>query len=405
MSHPFLSDAAVGFLPSPVRDVWELSMQPGMVSLAGGNPDLRLNDLGWMEEAAARAIAERGPEVLQYGAGTGLAGLHEAIVEVMAAEGVHAAPESIQVTAGSQLALDLLTKLLFARGDTVLAEAPTYVGALGVFGGAGVVVEHVGMDDDGLRPDALREQIDRLAALGRRPRALYTVPNFHNPTGISLAAERRPEIVEICRQAGIPIIEDNPYGQLAFGEHRVPSLHSFDPELVIYLGSFSKIMAPGLRVGWASAPAWLRRPLQLASESAVICPSVLSQELARAFVARGGWRETVAGAAAEYGRRAEALQSTLLPLLPAGAALTAPRGGFFSWLTLPEGWSSAGLLDDAVDQRVVFVPGASFYADGSGERQFRLAYSLEAPERLEEGALRLGRALDAYAGTLEPAGL
>ncbi|GHD04873.1 aminotransferase-like domain-containing protein [Zhihengliuella salsuginis] len=403
MSHPFLSDAAVGFLPSPVRDVWELSMQPGMVSLAGGNPDLRLSDTGWMAEAAARAITDQGDEVLQYGSGTGFAALREAVVEVMSAEGVSASTDSIQVTAGSQLALDLITKLLFARGDTILAEGPTYVGALGVFGGAGVRVEHVEMDDDGLQPDALRETIDRLAGQGRRPRALYTIPNFHNPTGVSLAAGRRAEIVDICRAAGIPIIEDNPYGLLSFGEYDVPSLHSLDPELVIYLGSFSKILAPGLRVGWACAPTWLRRPLQLASESAVICASVLSQELARSFVAGGRWRDTVSAAAAEYARRAEALNGTLRPLLPAGAELTTPAGGFFSWLTLPEGWSSAGLLDHAVDEQVVFVPGASFYADDDGERQFRLAYSLENPLRLDEGARRLGRALASYGSALNVA--
>lgn len=396
MPHPFLSDAAVGYLPSPVRDVWELSMQPGMVSLAGGNPDLRLTDNGWMAEAASRAITDHGSDVLQYGSGTGLAGLREAIVEVMAAEDVIAAADSVQVTAGSQMALDLITKLLFTRGDTILAEGPTYVGALGVFGGAGVRVEHVDMDDDGLCPDALRERIAQLTRQGRAPRALYTIPNFHNPTGVSLAAGRRREVVEICREAGVPIIEDNPYGLLRFEERQVPPLHSFDPELVIYLGSFSKIMAPGLRVGWASAPTWLRRPLQLAGEANVICPSVLSQDLARTFIARGGWRETIAGAAAEYARRARALNQTLSPLLPAEARLTSPDGGFFSWLTLPEGWSAADLLDAAVDEHVVFVPGASFYADGSGARRLRLAYSLEPPLQLEEGARRLGRALEHY---------
>jgi len=400
VSHPFLSDAAVGYLPSPVRDVWELSMQPGMISLAGGNPDLRLSDTGWMAEAAARAITDHGNEVLQYGSGTGLAGLREAIVELMAAESVLAPVDSVQVTAGSQMALDLITKLLFTRGDTILAEGPTYVGALGVFGGAGVRVEHVDMDDDGLRPDALRERIGELTRQGRTPRALYTIPNFHNPTGISLAAERRPEIVEICREAGVPIIEDNPYGLLRFEERQVPPLHSFDPELVIYLGSFSKIMAPGLRVGWASAPTWLRRPLQLASEANVICASVLSQDLARTFITRGGWREGVAGAAAEYALRARALNDTLSPLLPAGAELTRPAGGFFSWVTLPEGWSAVDLLENAVDEHVVFVPGASFYADGTGSRRLRLAYSLEPPQQLEEGARRLGRALERYGSVL-----
>ncbi|WP_405218605.1 PLP-dependent aminotransferase family protein [Agrococcus sp. Ld7] len=392
MQHPFLTDRSRGFLPSPVRDVWEASMQPGVISLAGGNPDLALASLDWMADASARLVRDRPHEVLQYGSGYGMTELREAIVELMAAEHIAADVDSIQVTAGSQMALDLVTKVLCEQGDTVLVEDPTYVGALGTFGGAGLRVEHVAMDANGLVPDALRERIRRLAAEGRQPRMLYAVPNFQNPKGVTLAPERRPEIVDICRQAGIPIIEDNPYGMLAFEPRTVPSLHELDPEHVVYLGTFSKVLAPGLRVGWAAAPTWMRRSLQLASESTVICASPYSQAIAAEFVTEQDFRAAIASAAAVYGERAHALCTALDEHLPAGSTLTKPEGGFFTWLTLPEGWTTDALLDAAIDEQVVFVPGAAFCAPGEGESELRLAYSFESPERLAEGAQRMGRA-------------
>ena len=392
--HAPLAPRSHRFLSSPVRDVFEISMRPGMVSLAGGNPDLSLQSFDWMTEASARLIRDRGHEVLQYGSGRGRTETREAIVQLMAAEGIHADLDAIQVTAGSQMGLDLVTKVLAEQGDTILVEDPTYVGALGTFGGAGLRVEHVPIDADGLVPAALRERIRRLEAEGRRPRFLYTIPNFQNPRGVTLAAERRPEIVEICRGAGIPILEDNPYGMLAFEPRTMPSLHDLDPEHVLYLGSFSKILAPGLRVGWLAAPTWARRPLQLASEATTICASVLSQALAAEFVVSRDFRGAIAGAAAVYGERSRALRSVLTDVLPSGATLTEPSGGFFTWLRLPEGWRSDALLDAAIEEQVVFVPGAAFCAPGEGERELRLAFSLESPERLEEGARRLGRAFE-----------
>ena len=392
--HPFLTTRSHGFLPSPVRDVWEASMQPGVISLAGGNPDLSLAPLDWLADASARLIRDRGHQVLQYSSGTGTTELRESIVELMAAEHIHADVAGIQVTAGSQMALDVVTKLLCEQGDTILVEDPTYVGALGIFGGAGLRVEHVPMDADGLVPEALGERIRHLAAEGRRPRMLYTIPNFQNPRGVTLAESRRPEIVEICREAGIPIVEDNPYGMLAFEPRRLTSLHELDPDNVVYLGSFSKVLAPGLRVGWAAAPEWMRRPLQLASESTVICASPLSQALAADYIAHHDFRGIISRAAGVYAERAAALMGALEGRLPEGSTLTHPQGGFFSWVTLPEGWSTAELLDAAIDEKVVFVPGASFCAPGEGERELRLAFSFETPEHLAEGARRLGRAVE-----------
>ncbi|TQK69113.1 MULTISPECIES: PLP-dependent aminotransferase family protein [unclassified Nocardioides] len=390
---PLLAARAGGFRPSPVRDFWEVSMEPGIISLAGGNPDLSVLPLGELGEVAARVIRDRGLEVLQYGGGTGAPGTREAVARTMAAEGIPVDPADVQVTAGSQMALDLVVKLLFDPGDVVLAEGPSYVGAIGLFVGMQVDVVHVPIDDDGLVPAALEETVARLRAEGRRVKALYTIPNFHNPSGVTLAAQRRPDVVRICRDAGITVIEDNPYGLLSFDGASLPSLRSLDPDNVVYLGSFSKVVAPGLRVGWAVAPEPLRRPLQLASEATVICASVLSQAVVEEYVLRHDWLAVLARARRLYESRAGAVLDALAGAGP-GVSWSVPRGGFFTWVTLPAGSDVHGVLDAAIERRVVFVPGSAFHADGGGTNQLRLAFSLEKEDVLAEGVRRL---LDAIA--------
>ncbi|TNM37742.1 PLP-dependent aminotransferase family protein [Nocardioides albidus] len=393
-----LAARAGGFRPSPVRDFWEVSMEPDVISLAGGNPDLSVLPLAELGEVATRAIAERGLEVLQYGGGAGTPGAREAAARTMAAEGVVADPQHVQVTAGSQMALDLVVKLLCDPGDVILAEGPSYVGAIGLFVGMQVDVVHVPIDDDGLVPAALEDTIARVRAEGRRIKALYTIPNFHNPSGVTLAAERRPEVVRICRDAGITIIEDNPYGLLSFDGTSQPSLQAMDPDNVIYLGSFSKVVAPGLRVGWAVAPEPMRRPLQLASEATVICASVLSQAVVEEYVLRHDWLGVLGRARSLYAGRAAAVLGALAATAPAGVTWSVPRGGFFTWVTLPEGTDVHRVLDAAIDRRVVFVPGSAFHADGSGANQLRLAFSLEQEDVLVEGVTRLMAAVAEVAG-------
>jgi 2-aminoadipate transaminase len=389
-----LAARAGGFRPSPVRDFWEVSMEPGIISLAGGNPDLSVLPLGELGDVAARVIRDRGLEVLQYGGGTGAPGTREAVARTMAAEGIAVEPAAVQVTAGSQMALDLVVKLLFDPGDVVLAEGPSYVGAIGLFVGMQVDVVHVSIDDDGLVPAALEETIVRLRTEGRRVKALYTIPNFHNPSGVTLAAARRPEVVRICRLAGITVIEDNPYGLLSFDGTALPSLRSLDPDNVVYLGSFSKVVAPGLRVGWVVAPEPLRRPLQLASEATVICASVVSQAVVEEYVLRHDWLAALARARRLYEARAAAVLDTLAAGAGPGVHWSLPCGGFFTWLTLPVGSDVHGVLDAAIERRVVFVPGSAFHADGGGAHQLRLAFSLEQEDVLAEGVRRL---LDAIA--------
>ena len=392
------ADRADGYHPSPVREVFEVSMRPNMISLAGGNPDLSGLPLDRIGDMARHIIKDRGQEALQYGSGAGTPELQELVCEIMALEGISAQPENVQITSGSQMALELVTKLFCNPGDVILAEGPTYVGALGTFEGLQADVVQVPIDCQGLVPSLLHDAIRKLKAQGRTIKFLYTIPNFNNPSGITLAAERRPEIVDICRTEGIAIVEDNPYGLLGFDGSARAALHSLDPDNVFYLGSFSKIFSPGLRIGWVLAPTEVRKRLQLAAEATTICPSVLSQMLVESYISGIDWRAHVRDACTTYARRCAAVMDALEVHMPEGSSWTRPTGGFFTWITLPAGRSVDTLLQPAIDAGVVFVPGSAFFAEPAGANQLRVAFSFETEEALTEGIRRLGAAVAALPG-------
>jgi 2-aminoadipate transaminase len=307
------------------------------------------------------------------------------------------------VTTGSQQALDLVTRIFIDPGDIVVAEAPSYVGALGVFRAYQADVVHVPLDDEGLIPEALEARLADLARAGRRAKLLYTVPNHHNPAGVTLSAARRPRIVEIARRYGVLIVEDDPYGLLGFEGGPLPSLHSLDPDGVLYLGSFSKTFAPGFRVGWAVAPHAVREKLVLASEAAILCPSTFSQLAVATYLDVHDWRHQVQVFRALYAERAAATLEALADLIPR-ARWTTPRGGFYVWMTLPDGLDAKAMLPRAVTERVAYVPGTAFYADGQGLRNARLSYCYPTPERIREGVRRLAGVVNAELEVLETFG-
>lgn len=394
------ANRAGGFRPSAVRDVFEVAMRPGIISLAGGNPDLDLLPLDELGAMSARIIEKEGLEVLQYGSGAGLEELAELVCEFMKSEGSSPALEEIQMTAGSQMGLDLATKLFVNPGDVILAEGPTYTGALGTFEGYEADVRQVALDGDGLDPAAVREAIKAIQSEGKEVKFLYTIPNFQNPTGVTLSDDRREELARVCRELDVLIVEDNPYGQLSFDGLRHRSLHSYDPENVLYLGSFSKVFSPGVRVGWMVAPERVRKFLQIAGEAVTICPSVLSQRLVLGFMAEGMWEPHTRRTAALYKERCEAVLAACEKYMPEGTTWTTPSGGFFTWLTLPEGGKyadAAEALAPAIENGVVFVPGSAFFetVDGKnpGANQLRIAFSSVEPAVLEEGVKRLAEVL------------
>jgi len=385
-----LSDRASGIKQSAVRDVFELSLDPSLVSLAGGNPYLQLLPLEKIGEISRRIITEHGPEALQYGSGLGTVELREQIIDVMAAEGINNVKvEDVVVTNGSQSAQDMACKVFCNPGDTVLCEDPTYVGALNTFEAYQVTAQPVGTDENGLVPGALRERIRQLRAAGEHIKFLYTIPNFNNPSGITLAAQRRQEIVDICREEGILILEDNPYGMLRYEGQAAPTLRSLDPENVIYMGSFSKIFAPGLRIGWAAVPTHLFRRFYLAGEAVALCPPTLNQMIISAYLNEHDWKGQIAKYNDLYRSRRDAMLEALAAYLPAEVSYTRPEGGFFIWLTLPAGIDTYKLLQLGVKAGVIFIPGAAFSPGGQADNKLRLAFCSVDEATIGEGVQRL----------------
>ncbi|MGI5493072.1 PLP-dependent aminotransferase family protein [Microtetraspora malaysiensis] len=379
---------------SEVRALFAVASRPEVVSLAGGMPYVTALPLDVVGELVADLVARRGPVALQYGSGQGDPDLREQICEVMRLEGIEAGADDVVVTVGSQQALDLITRIFIDPGDVVLAEGPSYVGALGTFSAYQANVIHVAMDDQGLIPESLAQTIYALHAAGRRVKFLYTIPTFQNPAGVTLNEVRRRQVLEICQRAGVLVVEDNPYGLLGFDSEPYRALRADDPDGVVYLGSFSKTLAPGFRVGWALAPHAIREKLVLAMESAVLSHSTFTQLAVGQYLATQPWREQIKSFRELYRERRNALLGALEVLMPAGCSWTRPAGGFFVWMTLPEGLNSKAILPRAVAERVAFVPGTGFYADGGGAQHMRLSYCYPKPERIREGVRRLAGVIE-----------
>ena len=383
-----------GMTASEIRALFAVASRPEVVSLAGGMPNLAALPLDTLAGEVAELVARDGQVALQYGSAQGVPALREQICEVMALEGIRADPDDVVVTVGSQMALDLFTRILCDPGDVVLAEGPSYVGALGSFAAYQARVVHVAMDAHGLVPELLREALRTLAARGVIPKFLYTIPNFHNPAGVTLAVERRREVLDICAEYGVAVLEDNPYGLLGFTGRIYPALRSMDPG-VLYLGSFSKTFASGLRVGWALVPPAVRDRLVLAAESATLCPPTFNQMLVSRYLAAHDWRGQIKTFTEVYRERRDAMLAALETNVNDGSTWNIPDGGFYVWLTVPEGVDTKAMLPRAVTARVAYASGTGFYADGFGSRQLRLSFCYPTPERITEGVRRLAGVLEA----------
>jgi len=383
-----------GLSVSEIRALFAVASRPEVVSLAGGMPHLSALPMDTVADVIADLVREQGSIALQYGSGQGDPTLREQICDVMALEGIAAHADDVVVTVGSQQALDLVTRIFIDPGDVVIAEAPSYVGALGTFSAYQAEVVHVEMDHDGIIPRHLVEAIRSVRAAGKHAKFLYTIPNFHNPAGVSLSVTRRAEVLDICQEQGLLVLEDNPYGLLGFDEEPVRALRADDQDNVVYLGSFSKTFAPGFRVGWAVAPLAIREKLVLAAESAVLCPPSFSQLAVSRYLATQPWQEQIKAYRELYRERRDAMLAALGAHLPRGTRWTHPRGGFYVWVTLPPGLDAKAMLPRAVTERVAYVPGTAFYADGFGTSCMRLSYCYPPPERIVEGVRRLARVIE-----------
>jgi len=387
------ADRTAGLAASEVRALFAVASRPEVVSLAGGMPFVSALPNELITGAMDRVMRDNGPVALQYGSGQGMPALREHILEVMALEGIRGSVDDVVVTTGSQHALELITKLFINPGDVVLAEAPSYLTALTVFKSFQADVRHALMDDSGLIPEALRERIAAVKAEGKTIKFLYTVPTFSNPAGVTLTWERRLEILEICRSEGILILEDNPYGLLYFDGPPPHAMRSVEEDGVIYLGTFSKTLAPGFRVGWVIAPHAIREKIILANEAAVLSPSSFTQHVINEYLATADWKGQIDTFRGVYRERRDAILGALDDYLP-DLSWTVPNGGFYVWVTLPDNLDSKSMLPRAVKELIAYTPGTAFYADGGGRNKLRLSFSYPTPDFIREGVRRLSTVIN-----------
>ncbi|MGE5460891.1 MAG: PLP-dependent aminotransferase family protein [Solirubrobacterales bacterium] len=378
-----------GMSASEVRALFAVASRPEVVSLAGGMPYVQALPTEHVLEVVEAVLMEKADVALQYGGGQGSPNLRERLAMLMVEEATIADPEDMVVTSGAQQGLDLLGKVLIDPGDLIAIEAPAYVGALSAFSAYEPRYLQIELDDEGMVVERLEEALVR----GERPKFVYTVPNFHNPAGVTMSGRRREHLVALCREAHIPIVEDNPYGLLRFEGTPEPTLRSMDPQNVIYLGTVSKVFAPGVRVGWALAEPGVLQRLVLAKEAADLCGSNLNMLVTERYLAGEMWRTNLDRLVQTYRSRRDVMLAALAERFPADATWTRPAGGFYVWVTLPSYFDTRALLAAAVERRVAYVPGTAFYPDGRGTDAMRLAFCYPTEDRIEEGVKRLGELL------------
>ncbi len=377
---------------SAMRDLMAITERPEVISLAGGLPDTSTFPPDSYAALMQRVAAESCARALQYGPTEGLGVVKDCIVEVMAAEEARVVPEDILVTTGGQQVIDLVGKTLLDPGDVVVAEAPTYPGAVPTFSAYQAEVVQIAMDRDGMRMDELESTLSALERDGRRPKFIYTVPNFQNPAGVTMSGPRRERLVRIARERELLILEDNPYGLLRYEGEPLPTLYALDGgEFVIYLGTFSKILSPGIRLGWAVAPGPVLQKLTIGKASTDLCTSSMTQHFAAAYFAGDTWRGYVRSLIEIYRRRRDVMLDALAEHFPREADWTHPGGGLFIWATLPDYIDTTDLLARALRDNVAFVPGRAAYLDGRGGSSMRLNFSGVQEDDIREGIRRIGQ--------------
>jgi 2-aminoadipate transaminase len=395
------SASAQAMRPSPIRELFKMTQRPGMISFAGGLPDPAIFPIAEFASCADVLVA-RGTEALQYGASEGYRPLVlEVIRRMEPLLGRPITPEEVVITSGSQQVMDMLARVLIDPGDVIVTEAPTYPGALHTFRSAGARIALVPCDRDGMQTDRLPEVIERARrATGRLPKLIYTIINYSNPSGACLSEPRRHQLAEVSARLGIPVLEDDPYGELRYSGARIPTLFSTAADGVVFASSFSKVLAPGVRVAWAVGDAGIVRKMVVAKQGMDLCTSVVAQVLVAEYCRRGYLERHLDKIRAHYAAKAAAMGAALDTSLPPGAASYAtPTGGFFFWAAL--GQDAGVVFERAVEEGVAFLPGSTCYPDAAetvgepvdGARFARLCFTFAQPEEIVEGAKRLAAAL------------
>jgi 2-aminoadipate transaminase len=379
---------------SAMRDLMAITARPEVISLAGGLPDTSTFPPQSFAAQMTRIAQESAAEALQYGPTEGFEETKDCILEVMGAEGMLPDPDDIIVTTGGQQGIDLVTKTLVDPGDVVICEAPTYPGAVPVFCSYQADVVQVECDEDGMDIDVLERLLGELRTEGRRPKFIYSVPSFQNPAGVTMSFERRQRLVELARANEILVVEDNPYGLLRYGGEPMPPLYQLDGgDFVIYIGTFSKILSPGIRLGWTVAPPPVLEKIVLGKQATDLCTSTLTQYFVREYFAERRWQRYIDDLIEIYRERRDVMVQALRDNFPAEATWTEPEGGLFIWATLPDYIDTSDLLAKALRADVAFVPGQAAYVDGRGRHSMRLNFSGVTADEIREGVRRIGEVI------------
>jgi 2-aminoadipate transaminase len=382
------SDRAEQLQSSAIREILKITMRPEITSFAGGLPSPLSFPVERMQAAYEAVLSREGKTALQYGPSDGYAPLRAWVADSLSTDGVRILPEQVLMLSGSQQGLDLLGKVLINEGDRVLVETPSYLGALQAFSVYRPQFVSVATDDDGLIPADL-------ADAGQGSRLLYSLPNFQNPTGRSMTLARRIALVETCARLGVPLIEDDPYGALSYNGEPLPKLLTMNPGGVIYMGSFSKVLTPGIRLGYVVAPLPLIRKLEQAKQATDLHTAQITQMVVHEVVKDGFLNDHIPTIRKLYASQCQVMLDALAEFFPAGATWTRPQGGMFIWVNLPAHIDSMQLLEEAVAHNVAFVPGAPFYANNPASNTLRLSFVTVPPEKIREGVATLGRLIAA----------
>jgi 2-aminoadipate transaminase len=390
------SERAKELRASEVRELLKLLQMPDMISFAGGFPNPETFPAELIRRIVDDVLKKDGPQALQYGITEGYMPLREAVAERMKKKGMKVSEENVLIVSGSQQVIDLTGKIFIDPKDTVVVTAPTYLTALTGWALYQPTFESMPLDENNMRMDVFEERMKKLAKRANPPVIVYALPNFQNPTGVTMPEKSRKKLVELASEYDFLVLEDDPYGELRYRGEHIPPIKAFDDEnRVIYMSSFSKILAPGLRIGWVVADTEILKKLVIAKQSADVCANVLGQRIAHEYIVRGHVDVHVEKIKSIYSRKMSTMLSGMDEMMPEGISWTRPEGGMFLWVTLPEGMDSAELLKKALKKRVAFVTGKAFYVDPKdGSSTLRLNFTHPSDDMITEGLRRLGSVLN-----------
>jgi 2-aminoadipate transaminase len=388
----FFSKNVMNIERSAIRELLKITRQPEIISFGGGLPAPDTFPVEELEEITCQLLREKGAVALQYGPTEGEIALREEIAKWMTREKATVKPENILITSGSQQGLDIIAKIFLDPNDSIIVELPSYMGGLQAFSAYRAKMLGVPQDNDGMRMDLLEKALAKLARKGRKPKFIYVVPDFQNPSGVTMTLERRKYLLELARKYEVPVIEDSPYRDLRFVGDSVPMIFSLDKEnYVIALGTFSKLLCPGLRLAWITAPVEWIEPMVVAKQSMDLSSPIFTQLMVAEYLKRGLLPKQVEKIRRLYARRRDLMINALRRYMPKGVEWTEPEGGLFLWVKLPKRMDTTELFPKAVENKVAYVMGSAFHCNGKGQNTMRLNFSYPSEEQIEEGIKRLAK--------------